>query len=100
MNDFIYLRRGNDIAVLQDPAKLPAYEAAGWETIDADTYHGHSREKSLLARAQAEVAAAQRARQAVIVAWADGCPVCKSAEVVRPVGAPPWCRSCKRHATW
>ena len=98
MDDFLYLRCGGAIAVLQDPARLPAYEAAGWVKIDAATYHRHWREKAIWEKAQAECALAQQARQAIKAAWAGACPACKSTQVVRPAGSSPWCQSCKARA--
>lgn len=98
MDDFLYLRCGDAIAVLQDPARLPAYEAAGWEKIAADTYHDLWREKALLERAQVDIVSQQQARQAIKAAWAGACPACKSTQVVRPAGSSPWCQSCKARA--
>jgi len=100
MASFIYLKRGTEIAILEDPVRLPAYEADGWCQIDAREHQDLWRKKALLARAQAEIAGQQQTRQAVRDAWEHGCPTCKSVQVVRPVGAPPWCQSCKTHATW
>lgn len=98
MTDYIYLRRNSEIAILENPAQLRAYTADGWTVIDQDAHRSLWREKALLRCAQAEVAAREEQRQAVKAAWADGCPVCKSVQVVRPKGAPPFCRSCKATA--
>ncbi len=98
MDDFLYLRCGDAIAVLQDPAQLSAYEAAGWEKIAADTYHDLWREKAIWEKVQSEQRAAQQARQAIEAAWAERCPACKSTQVLHPDGSSPWCQSCKARA--
>ena len=86
-----------ETAVLEDGARLNAYRAQGWREVAWPAFLAAWRATTDAIMEQLIAAAWMRSRFADIpMPMQDVCRYCHAGPIVRPAGATPWCRRCKR----
>jgi hypothetical protein len=93
----IPLIRGAETAVLEDASRLDTYQARGRERVTWVRYWAARRAATDATMERLIVTARLQASCAPPVVLTRGtCRYCRMGPIVRPLGATPWCRACKR----